>query len=62
MGAGAAQAAGLAGAGQARASGYVGATNALTGALQSAVPNYMMYRYMNPGGGGAPANVMEGVY
>lgn len=62
MGAGAAQAAGLAGAGQARASGYVGATNALTGALSQAVPNYMMYRYMNPGGGGTPANVMEGVY
>lgn len=65
MGAGAAQAAGLAGAGQARASGYVGATNALTGALSQAVPNYMMYRYMQPGGfggGGGPANVMEGVF
>jgi hypothetical protein len=52
MGAGAAQAAGLAGAGQARASGYVGATNALTGALSQAVPNYMMYNYLNPSGGG----------
>ena len=58
-------AAGLLGAGQARASGYVGMANALTGALQSAVPNYMMYRYMQPGGfggGAGPANVMEGVY
>lgn len=63
MGAGAAQAAGLAGAGQARASGYVGATNALTGALSQAVPNYMMARYMFPSGnGGGPANVMEGVF
>jgi hypothetical protein len=35
--------------GQARASGYVGGVNALTGALQSAVPNYMMARYMFPG-------------
>ena len=52
MAAGNAQAAGLLGAGQARASGYVGMTNALTGALQSAVPNFMMYRYMNPGGAG----------
>jgi hypothetical protein len=64
MGAGAAQAAGLAGAGQARASGYVGATNALTGALQSAVPNFMMYRYMNPSkpGFGGGASEMEGVF
>ena len=63
MAAGQGAAAGYLGAGQARASGYVGAANALTGALQSAVPNYMMYRYMQPGGGGGgPANVMEGVY
>ncbi len=65
MAAGQGAAAGLLGAGQARASGYVGATNALTGALQSAVPNYMMYRYLSPGGfggGAGPANVMEGVY
>jgi len=55
MGAGAAQAAGLANAGQARASGYVGMTNALTGALQSAVPNYMMYNFMNRGGFGGYA-------
>jgi hypothetical protein len=59
MGAGAAQAAGLAGAGQARASGYVGGVNALTGALSQAVPNYMMSRYLfpsgaGPGGGYAP--------
>jgi hypothetical protein len=65
MAAGQGAAAGLLGAGQARASGYVGATNALTGALQSAVPNYMMYRYLSPGGfggGAGPANVMEGVF
>jgi len=52
------------GAGAARASGYVGGVNALTGALQSAVPNYMMYNFMNqsrPGMGGG-ANIMEGVY
>lgn len=44
-------------AGAAQASGYVGGVNALTGALQSTVPNYMMYNFMNPGktgGGGAP--------
>jgi hypothetical protein len=52
MGAGAAQAAGLAGAGQARASGYVGGVNALTGALSQAVPNYMMSRYLFPSGAG----------
>jgi hypothetical protein len=64
MGAGAAQAAGLAGAGQARASGYVGATNALTGALSQAVPNYLMYSYMNPSkpGMGGQAGIMEGVF
>jgi hypothetical protein len=53
------------GAGAARASGYVGGVNALTGALSSAVPNYMMYNFMNqgrPGMGGGGANVMEGVY
>jgi hypothetical protein len=58
MGAGAAQAAGLTGAGQARASGYVGATNALTGALSQAVPNYMMYNFLSqprPGMGGGYA-------
>ena len=48
-------AAGLLGAGQARASGYVGGANALTGALQSAVPNYMMSRFLFPGGGGGGA-------
>ncbi len=65
MGAGAAQAAGLANAGAARASGYVGGVNALTGALQSAVPNYMMYNFMSqgrPGMGGGGANIIEGVY
>ena len=64
MGAGAAQAAGLAGAGQARASGYVGATNALTGALSQAVPNYLMYSYMNPSKPkmGGQAGIMEGVF
>lgn len=53
------------GAGAARASGYVGGANALTGALQSAVPNYMMYNFLNQGRSGmgaGPANVMEGVY
>lgn len=53
------------GAGAARASGYVGGVNALTGALQSAVPNYMMYNFLSQGRSGAgtgPANVMEGVY
>ena len=43
------------GAGQARASGYVGGANALTSALQSGVPNYLMYRYMNPSTGGVGA-------
>lgn len=65
MAAGQGAAAGLLGAGQARASGYVGAANALTGALSQAVPNYMMYRYLSPGGfggGAGPANVMEGVF
>jgi hypothetical protein len=65
MAAGQGAAAGYLGAGQARASGYVGGANALTGALSQAVPNYMMYRYMQPGGfggGGGPANVMEGVF
>ena len=56
MAAGQGAAAGLLGAGQARASGYVGGANALTGALQSAVPNFMMYRYMNPGGMGGGGN------
>ena len=55
MAAGNAQAAGYTGAGQARASGYVGGANALTGALQSGIPNYMMYRYMNPSTGGVGA-------
>lgn len=55
MNAGNAQAAGYTGAGQARASGYVGGVNALTGALQSGVPNYLMYRYMNPSTGGVGA-------
>jgi hypothetical protein len=57
------------GAGAARASGYVGGVNALTGALQSAVPNYMMYNFMNPSGGGSVAgnpgldpNYSSGVY
>jgi len=64
MGAGAAQAAGLTGAGQARASGYVGGVNALTGALSSAVPNYMMYNFLSQGrpGMGGSVNPMEGVY
>jgi len=53
--AGNAQATGYTGAGQARASGYVGAANALTSALQSGVPNYLMYRYMNPSTGGVGA-------
>jgi hypothetical protein len=52
------------GAGAARASGYVGGANALTGALSSAVPNYMMYNFLSQGrpkmGGGV--NPMEGVY
>ncbi len=43
------------GAGAARASGYVGGANALTSALQSGVPNYLMYRYMNPSTGGVGA-------
>lgn len=55
MSAGNAQAAGYTGAGQARASGYVGQANALTSALQSGVPNYLMYRYMNPSTGGVGA-------
>jgi hypothetical protein len=41
------------GAGAARASGYVGGVNALTGALSSAMPNYMMYNFMNQGRPGA---------
>lgn len=58
MAAGQATAAGLLGAGQARASGYVGTANALTGALSQAVPNYMMYRYLSPGGfGGSTGGV-----
>ena len=43
------------GAGQARASGYVGGANALTGALQSGMQNYLMYQYMNPSTGGVGA-------
>jgi hypothetical protein len=52
------------GAGAARASGYVGGVNALTGALQSAVPNYMMYNFLSQGrpGMGGGVNPMEGVY
>jgi hypothetical protein len=41
------------GAGAARASGYAAGTNALTGALQSGMQNYMMYNAMRPGGFGA---------
>ena len=55
MSMGNAEGAGATGAGQARASGYVGGVNALTGALQSGVPNYLMYRYMNPSTGGVGA-------
>lgn len=40
------------GAGQARASGYVGGVNALTGALQSGLGNYLTANYMRPGGAG----------
>ena len=43
------------GAGAARASGYAAGTNALTGALQSGMQNYMMYNAMRPGGYGAYA-------
>jgi hypothetical protein len=52
------------GAGAARASGYVGGVNALTGALSSAVPNYMMYNFLRQGrpGMGGSVNPMEGVY
>jgi hypothetical protein len=50
-GIGAAQMAG----GAARASGYAAGTNALTGALQSGMQNYMMYNAMRPGGYGAYA-------
>lgn len=50
--AGNAQATGYTGAGQARASGYVGGANALTGALQSGMQNYLTASYMRPGGGG----------
>lgn len=53
MAAGQGAAGGYLGSGQARASGYVGGVNALTGALQSAVPNYMMARYLFPGSLGA---------
>ena len=62
MAAGQGAAAGYLGAGQARASGYVGGANALTGALQSAVPNYMMYRYMNPGGMGGAYAAQPGTF
>ena len=41
--------------GAARASGYAAGTNALTGALQSGMQNYMMYNAMRPGGYGAYA-------
>lgn len=41
------------GAGAARASGYVGGVNALTGALQSGLGNYLTASYMRPGGGGS---------
>ena len=50
--AGNAQATGYTGAGQARASGYVGGANALTGALQSGMSNYLTANYMRPGGPG----------
>lgn len=46
MSMGNAQAAGATGAGQARASGYVGGVNALTGALQSGVRNYLTASYL----------------
>jgi hypothetical protein len=42
------------GAGAARASGYAAGTNALTGALQSGMGNYLMASYMRPGGYQAP--------
>lgn len=52
------------GAGAARASGYVGGVNALTGALSSAVPNYMMYNFLSQGRPkmGGSVNPMEGVF
>jgi hypothetical protein len=40
------EAAGATGAGQARASGYVGGANALTGALQSGMGNYLTASYL----------------
>jgi hypothetical protein len=43
------------GAGAARASGYAAGTNALTGALQSGMQNYLLSSYMRPGGYGAYA-------
>ena len=43
------------GAGAARASGYAAGTNALTGALQSGMGNYLTANYMRPGGFGAYA-------
>ena len=46
MSMGNAQAAGATGAGQARASGYVGGANALTGALQSGMGNYLTASYL----------------
>jgi hypothetical protein len=50
------------GAGAARASGYAAGTNALTGALQSGMQNYLTASYMRPGGYGGQAGVMDGVY
>ncbi len=43
------------GAGAARASGYAAGTNALTGALQSGMQNYLLSSYRRPGGYGAYA-------
>jgi hypothetical protein len=42
-------------AGAARASGYAAGTNALTGALQSGMQNYLTASYMRPGAYGAYA-------
>lgn len=56
-------------AGAARASGYAAGTNALTGALQSGMQNYLTASYMRPGGGGSVVgnpgldpNYSSGVY
>ena len=62
MSMGGAQAAGATGAGQARASGYVGGANALTGALQSGMGNYLMYQYMNPSKTGGAYAAQPGTF